>query len=698
MAKKIQKKQIEDGVFVETKSTYTPPTQDSEYVQKKYVDEEVAKKANVPHTHSWNDITDKPVIPSLPSWVTAVKPSYNWSEIQNKPNLDFIPLSWNQRNGKTIIDTSHNDWLYLNDNGTHNKGTYFGDKIVRTDGELQVGSDGNVFRTHKENDGDGIILGNKIKIRTRDNDDHIAFGNVGWTKLVYGEFAGIKIWNNVDNNKVVLAGGGVKHIDQLTETAQYLRYVNASSLRLSDNISGRFRAGDFYNALDAPFEGWFNYFGGRHSNVNNNFSYNFAIPFQGAFDTFYFNNRIDSKQRSWTKFIGFTALNNNGLFREWNLPQGLSTYIGESGVFGVRTKLSGEGGDLILSADTTGIFGKGFKKEGSSNEKVLLGGGGDINLSELKNENIKIGGRNLLKNSGEKITNNRYNIASYKITEEINEGEIVTLTIKGELGTGKTVFAAYNSGDFLELSQLFNKGNGIHQSTFSWRKVVNGRTANNKTLFIWTYDGSVIVDNTIEWIKLERGNVNRVDWSPAPEDFDFFKGNIQLSDLNTFKNRETGGFSVNTGGGWGAYLNFKLDGSTSSLEFFKRNWYPSTRIGIRNSVDSGRFNDDGGAFRELAWYSDVYGAGAAISSNWTAIVEHQNNTIFVENSLNVELGQLQNMGSISFIKTFDGGNVTFTCAGKTIKYPFDNQFNGKDGSTAVATVYGNKCYIRISNV
>ena len=91
-------------------------------------------------------------------------------------------------------------------------------------------------------------------------------------------------------------------------------------------------------------------------------------------------------------------------------------------------------------------------------------------------------------------------------------------------------------------------------------------------------------------------------------------------------------------------------------------------------------------------------AGAAIGSNWTAVVEHQNNTIFVENSLNIELGQLQNMGSISFIKTFDGGNVTFTCSGKTIKYPFDNQFNGKDGSTAVATIYVNKCYIRISNI
>lgn len=91
-------------------------------------------------------------------------------------------------------------------------------------------------------------------------------------------------------------------------------------------------------------------------------------------------------------------------------------------------------------------------------------------------------------------------------------------------------------------------------------------------------------------------------------------------------------------------------------------------------------------------------AGAAIGSNWTAVVEHQNNTIFVENSLSIELNQLQNMGSISFIKTFDTGAVTFTCAGKNIIYPFDNTFNGKKGSTAVVSIHDNDCYIRISNV
>nr|DAE93069.1 MAG TPA: Neck appendage protein [Caudoviricetes sp.] len=127
--------------------------------------------------------------------------------------------------------------------------------------------------------------------------------------------------------------------------------------------------------------------------------------------------------------------------------------------------------------------------------------------------NIHIGGRNLLKNSGIKITNNSYLIAAYDITTELKEGETVTATIKGKLGTGKVAFALYNSGNSVEISTLKDVGNGIYQNTFSWRIGVT----KNKSLWIWTYQSNIVVDSTIEWIKLERGN-KPTDWSPAPED------------------------------------------------------------------------------------------------------------------------------------------------------------------------------------
>jgi len=157
-------------------------------------------------------------------------------------------------------------------------------------------------------------------------------------------------------------------------------------------------------------------------------------------------------------------------------------------------------------------------------------------LKQYSNEqmgNIQVGGRNLLRNSKQRITNSNYNIATYHLTEELRDGDVVTLTIKGHLGAGKLVFAAYNSGDFLELSQLYNKGNNIHQNTFVWRIRNQYSVSDNKTLWIWTYNSNVIAESTIEWIKLERGN-KPTDWSPAPEDVENQIANIN-SDLDTIR-------------------------------------------------------------------------------------------------------------------------------------------------------------------
>ena len=76
----------------------------------------------------------------------------------------------------------------------------------------------------------------------------------------------------------------------------------------------------------------------------------------------------------------------------------------------------------------------------------------------------------------------------------------------------------------------------------------------------------------------------------------------------------------------------------------------------------------------------------------------QNDTVFVNASCTLGLQNIEHLGSVSFIKTFDTGAVTFTCAGKTIIMKGDTQFNGGKGSTAVVSIHNNDCYIRISNV
>ncbi|WP_454947734.1 interleukin-like EMT inducer domain-containing protein [Capnocytophaga leadbetteri] len=138
-------------------------------------------------------------------------------------------------------------------------------------------------------------------------------------------------------------------------------------------------------------------------------------------------------------------------------------------------------------------------------------------FAQQKVNELNVGGRNLLKNSGRNITNNNYLITAYDITTELKEGETVTVTLKGQLGAGKLCFGLYNSGGEVALSELENKGNGFYQRTFNWKVKLGVHTASNKKLFIFTIYSNVIVDSTIEWIKLERGN-KPTDWSPAPED------------------------------------------------------------------------------------------------------------------------------------------------------------------------------------
>ena len=172
---------------------------------------------------------------------------------------------------------------------------------------------------------------------------------------------------------------------------------------------------------------------------------------------------------------------------------------------------------------------------------------------------------------------------------------------------------------------------------------------------------------------------------------------IPFSELNNIT-RKQGEYTILSTGGSGAYLMFYTAGSTSSIEIFKKDWYATTRLGVRNTIDGSRFNEDNGDFRDLAWYGDVYRAGGVIGTSWVAEKEWQNGVIFVQTSLNVDLSGLQHLGNMSFRKVFAGGTVTFTCTGKTIIYTGDNAFNGGDGSTAVVSIYGNKCYIDIRNV
>lgn len=614
----------------------------------------LSQKASTNHSHNWSEIGNKPTITKtgnkytidglggsidippgiqLPSWIGTTKPEYNWTEISGKPELDFIPLSWNQKNGKTIIDTSHNDWLYLNSNETHSKGTYFGQKIIRTDGELQVGSDGDVFRTHRENNGDGIILGNKIKIRTREDDNHIAFGNTGWTKLVYGEFAGIKIWNNVDNNKVVLAGGGVKLLSEIS----------------------------LWNKVN-------------HSQ---------------------YGEVLDSNDKSVKINSIFLERDNNSKTTMWSHNNML--YVGSKN-YNSFTK----------------IFSDGFVKYGKGKGDVLLGDGDSSKKF--------IGGINHLDYTIPTV----YSLAvGGNISVDYSNTEFVRFTV-GSPNDNWCSAQSYLSND------LLSSFNGKHFVLSFDVRVVSG-TLKSPTIYFQNmganYYPTLPVDDEItetgKWyrryivgyatnsaynVHIGFAELNgvydltnfKIEYGEFPTDFSLdrnFKNysgvyGLDISNINVWKDIPQGVHRVHRSGEGGMMVIFKIASSSSAIKLLSPT-YVNHRLQYAWEIDNNR---NGSNFRELAYYEDVIRKGYVSDGGTLNQYDHSNSTIFVRSSGNFELSPLENLTSCSFIKVFDGGNITFSCSGKTIITRGDTQFNGVKGSTAVVSIYENECYIRISNV
>ena len=293
----------------------------------------------------------------------------------------YLPLSWNKRNNKEIIKTGDN-WLRINEDKANSEGVFFGQSIIRVDNQLQIGEGGDKIRL--SNDGTIDIL-NRTKIVSRNNGD-IAFGNSAFNYLVYGEFKGIKIWGNNSDDKVVLAGGGVKNISDFDFLP--VKHVNSTVDIHTYLPNGKFYAGETFNNSTMPLTDYMHVFGGRHTNPNNNFSYSFAVPFNNQpFDQFYFTNKINGTLKPWIKFIGFR--NEGSGYQEiynehgyaWHFPSGKAfrVYQGDIG-----------SGILKLAVTENEVFSSkriesdsGFHFRGRSNDDVLLNNGGSQHKDEF---------------------------------------------------------------------------------------------------------------------------------------------------------------------------------------------------------------------------------------------------------------------------------------------------------------------------
>ena len=351
---------------------------------------------------------------------------------------------------------------------------------------------------------------------------------------------------------------------------------------------------------------------------------------------------------------------------------------------------------------------KGIQLWGQGNDKVVLAGGGVTNLSELKNENVKVGGRNLITDS----KNERYKEYKGTVEDYIYYG-IVGGTL--EENTTYTLSLEYKSENVRSIDLFFINENisqthnkNIPNTNGEWKRETFTFTTNPNL----SPKGSIRIDNNGSdtgnvtsklWtrnVKLERGNI-ATDWTPAPEDIESKIPQYKtINDVHTFLDKNG---SIHFGSG-SNILNapsshfYEMVGFTHS----DKNW----GFIIAKNIDT----EDkqlwvkqviGGTYKEWFKLEDRSQERTinVTASTFDITPNIVGKTLHINNSCIVNYNTMPLLTTVAIRKVFDGGEIKFSGSIEPI-YTGDKVLNGKKGSTAIVdySAANNTIFIDIRNV
>ena len=136
-------------------------------------------------------------------------------------------------------------------------------------------------------------------------------------------------------------------------------------------------------------------------------------------------------------------------------------------------------------------------------------------INSKKVDDLQIGGRNLLLDSGEEITTKStdYLINRYE-TSGIKPSTKYTLVIKGKVAQGKK-FGVWLNGASSNVGYI----NAETESTIGVLQFTSPSTLTNQLVSLYNYPSNVEGVATIEWVTMYEGYIKpSLDWTPAPED------------------------------------------------------------------------------------------------------------------------------------------------------------------------------------
>lgn len=184
-----------------------------------------------------------------------------------------------------------------------------------------------------------------------------------------------------------------------------------------------------------------------------------------------------------------------------------------------------------------------------------------INQLSAKLNNLSVGGRNLIRDSATQVQNSNYLIQSYLMTDNsLQEGEPVTVTIWGDLGSDREAFWPFNSDGRNWLGTMKKVSDGVYRLSATWQRSKNNPS--NDRLLIYCRPRSGRTASRIDRIKLERGTV-ATDWPPAPED-----GEATVQVVQTALSKATG--DIRALGERIATAQSTADGNTAAVQAHAR--------------------------------------------------------------------------------------------------------------------------------
>ena len=208
--------------------------------------------------------------------------------------------------------------------------------------------------------------------------------------------------------------------------------------------------------------------------------------------------------------------------------------------------------DKIALIDGNGAGSVNARIEAETRERVSK-----IEQVSSKLNNLSVGGRNLIRDSATQVQNSNYLIQSYQMTDNsLQEGEPVTVTIWGDLGSDREAFWPFNSNGWNWLGTMKKVSDGVYRLSATWQRSKNNPS--NDRLLIYCGPNSGRTASRIDRIKLERGTV-ATDWTPAPEDIEATVQVVQTALTKATGDIKSLGERITT-------VQSKADGNTAAVQ------------------------------------------------------------------------------------------------------------------------------------